>query len=302
MVEREALVQEPLEVAPDPVAVAARDDEHVRGQGGKARGDRPDVQVVHLDDALGPRQREPHLLRVDPGGRLLEQDPHRVAEDPPRAGEHERADRERGEWVGVLPAGDHDDQARHDHAGRSEQVGEDVEERGLHVQVLRSRAREDPRRGNVDHRAGDADHEHPAARDLGRVVEPPERGDDDPDRDGDERGAVDERGEDLGAAGAEAPPRRRRPGRQPGRQEREAEGGGVREHVRSVGEHGERVGDQTDRHLDDREARDEQEGGAESPPVSARRRAQAVGVAGLRVHEGQVKCCRDENHFGRRSV
>ena len=50
VIEREALVQHRLHLAPRGVAVALAADEHVRGERGEAARDFPDVQVVDLDD------------------------------------------------------------------------------------------------------------------------------------------------------------------------------------------------------------------------------------------------------------
>src|SRR3954468_5127405 len=47
----ESLVQDVLELAADAVAVLASADEHVRGEGGKARADLPDVEVMDVGDA-----------------------------------------------------------------------------------------------------------------------------------------------------------------------------------------------------------------------------------------------------------
>ena len=209
----------------------------------------------------------------------------------------------RDQRVGVLPARDHDDQARDDHADRAEQVGEHVEERGLHVQALRSRAREDPGGGDVDGEARDADGEHPAARAprAGRSSRPIAATKIQIET-ATSATPFDQRGEDLRTAGsrssAAASPAWTRA---TSREERQPERAGVREHVRRVGEHGERVGDQADRDLDDREARDQHERRAESPPVSARRGASRPwawpGCACMKV---RLSVADDENHFGGR--
>ena len=60
-------------------------DEHVRRERGEAARQRPDVQVVHLDDARLGDDRAPDLLRVDVAGRRLEQDPRRLAQQAERA-------------------------------------------------------------------------------------------------------------------------------------------------------------------------------------------------------------------------
>ena len=89
-------------------------------------------------------------------------------------------------------------------------------ERGLDVQALTGGPREDSGRDQVDGEADHGDREHPAAENLRRVVETPDRLDEDPDRDRDEQETVHERGEDLGALKAEAPVGSGRTRREPG--------------------------------------------------------------------------------------
>jgi hypothetical protein len=48
----EALDEQALQRAADGVAVGGRLDEDVRGERGKAGRDRPDMQIVHLDDVV----------------------------------------------------------------------------------------------------------------------------------------------------------------------------------------------------------------------------------------------------------
>jgi type IV secretory pathway VirD2 relaxase len=64
VVDAEALVQELLEAPAHVVAGVAGAHEHVRAQGREARGDLPDVQVVHLGDrellAIAARPRRAH--------------------------------------------------------------------------------------------------------------------------------------------------------------------------------------------------------------------------------------------------
>ena len=102
--------------------------------------------------------------------------------------------------------------------------------------------------------------------------------------DDDEQDAVRERCEDLRPPVAEASLRRGRPPREPGREEGQRERGGVREHVAGVGEHGERVGEQADDDLHDREAGDEPSAVASALPVGAQPRLiMAVPVHALRL-------------------
>ncbi len=260
--------EDPLQLAALPVAVRIRRDEHVGRERRKARGDRPDVEVVHLADVVDVDHRAADLLCVQPAWRRLEQDPDRFAQERPRAREHEQRDRQSDQRVGVAPACREDDRAGQDHADRAERVGQHVPERALHVQALRAAPLEHPGRGEVERQPGDADHEHPASERLHRVAEPLQGLDDDPDRDRDERHPVRERCEDLRAPVAEAAVGSRGPRAEPRREERESEAAGVAEHVAGVGQERERVGRVAGDHLDHREDRHERERTRERPPVA----------------------------------
>jgi hypothetical protein len=111
-----------------------------------------------------------------------------------------------------------------------------VPERGLHVQVVATRAREDRGGGGVDDEPDERHDEHPAAENVLRVVEPADGLDEDPDGDHCEGDAVRERGEDLRPPVAEAPLGGRGPTREPRGDERERQRGRVAEHVPGVGE------------------------------------------------------------------
>ena len=66
VVEIEAPMQQLLQLAALRVAVRVAPDEHVGGQGREPRGDRPDVQVVHLRHPRHRGHRPAHLLDVGP--------------------------------------------------------------------------------------------------------------------------------------------------------------------------------------------------------------------------------------------
>ena len=64
----EALLEQPLELAAQLVAVVAGAHDDVRRQRREARGDLPDVQVVDLDDARLGGEHVADLVRVQPAG------------------------------------------------------------------------------------------------------------------------------------------------------------------------------------------------------------------------------------------
>ncbi len=257
-----------LELAPARVAILISLDEDMRGEGGEAGRDRPDVQVVHLDDPrhLGQTTTEPAGIHAPRGS--LEQDVHGVAQDRPGAREDQERDRHAGKRVGVAPAREQDDDGGNEDSGRADCVGEHVSERRAHVQGVVPSAVEDCRSREVDGEAGDGHEGNPAGQHLGRVGEPAPRLDEDPDGKSKEDEAVDERCEDLGALVAEAPLRRARPACEPDRQEGHSEGEVVREHVRRVREEREASGQQAADDLDRRERERQREHDREDTPVS----------------------------------
>ncbi len=184
---------------------------------------------------------------------------HELAED-------EDGDQEAHDRVGVLPPGDDDDERGDDDADRAEEVGDHVSHRRFDVQARVTAAVKDSDRRRVDEEADDRDDEHPPAQDLTRVVEPPDRLHEDPDRDRDERDAVCERGENLGAVQAEGALRSRRALRQPDGEEREAERHRIREHVPRVRKQGKASGENATDDLGDQEGRRQDEYKSQSAP------------------------------------
>ena len=152
------------------MAVLAAADEHVRRERGEARGDRPDVEVVHLDDSRCASEPLADRACVDPARRGLEQDRGRVAQDRPRAHEDEHADQDADERVGLEPAGRENDDRRDDDPDRAEEVGNDVPERGLDVEIAAAAAKQDRsrRRGSLRLRPGRSRAPSRRARRAGR--------------------------------------------------------------------------------------------------------------------------------------
>src|SRR5581483_4053533 len=105
----EPLAEEPLELAPDAVAVVARMDEHVRREGGEPRSDLPHVEVVHGGDVRVVGERAPDLLDAHPGRRDLEQHAPRVSEQTVGGPQHQGGDGERGDRVRPCEARPEDD-------------------------------------------------------------------------------------------------------------------------------------------------------------------------------------------------
>ena len=121
------------------------------------------MEVVHLDDAGRGREAPPERLRIDPAWGRLQEDLGRVAQDRPCARDDENADEDAHERVGLDPAGREDDDGSDRDAERAEEIREDVSERGLDVQAVAARAREDETGTDVHREADERDREHPPA-------------------------------------------------------------------------------------------------------------------------------------------
>ena len=117
------------------------------------------------------------------------------------------------------------------------------------------------------------------AADVGRIDQAADRLVGDERREDQQRHAVGLGGEDLNAPEAEGHRALGRAGGQPQREQREADRGGVGEHVRRVGEQRERVRDHAGRHLDGHEGDDQAE--RDRQPAAVRVGADAMGVPGV---------------------
>ena len=133
---------------------------------------------------------------------------------------------------------------------RRVEVGHDVRHRALDVQRPALGAPERAGGQHVGGRADHADHDHDPALDVDRVDEPLPGLPRDDAGEHEQHGAVDLRRQDLRAAEAEREVAARRARREPRRDEREADRAGVGEHVRRVGEQGERRGQDAGHDLD----------------------------------------------------
>jgi hypothetical protein len=145
-----------------------------------------------------------------------------------------------------------------------------VQERAAHVQALAAPSREHERGDDVDGDPGERDDEDDAPLDLRGVDEPLDRLEEDPRTDQRERRAVDLRRQHADAAEAEGPASGRGPVRDRGGAERQAERGGVREHVPRVREQRERPGDEAEDDLRREQAEDQRKGNGERAAAGVR--------------------------------
>ena len=136
-----------------PVAVLAAADEHVRRQGGEARADLPDVQVVDVGDAPWDAHRGGDLVGGEALRRRLEQDaPATRGGAASAAAEHRARDGERGDRIGPLEARRPDDDAGDRGAGEGVEIGQQVAVAALDVQVGAVRPCDLAQRQHVDER------------------------------------------------------------------------------------------------------------------------------------------------------
>ena len=250
MGDAEAVAQQLGELAPVGLGVAAGAHRHVGRDRGEARGDLPDVQVVHLDHVVLRGERAADLVRVEVARGGLEQDPAGVAQQPVARAEHQRGHHQRGDAVRAREAGEQDHGAGDRRGDEGEQVGEHVLEGALDVEAAAVGAGEDQRGGQVH---GDAQRARRPARRA-----PSTSGGSTSRRipsttmthgQRHQRGAVHLGGEDLGAPEAEREAAAGRAPREPGGEQRERDRAGVGEHVGGVGEQRERGGQDARHHL-----------------------------------------------------
>ena len=237
-------------------------DRDVRGQHRHAAGDRPGVQVVHVDDAGHATEVLAHVLEIQVRRRRLEQHVDRLAQQPPRPRQDQDGDQQRGERVRAQEAGGHDDQCGDDDEHRAEQVAEHLEVGAPHVQRLLAPVHQQQQRDGVGDQADGGEPEHRAGLHLRRVDEPQHTDDCEPAAHPEEHQRVDESSEDLGAVQPEGPPRRRRHRRDVRRRQRDPDRGRVGDHVTRVGEQRQGARDPRAHELD----HDDHEGHREHQP------------------------------------
>jgi Ser/Thr protein kinase RdoA (MazF antagonist) len=270
-----------LQVGPDRVAVLARRHQHVRGGGGHARGDLPDVQVMNLGDVLATSHRRAHLRRVQPSRRRLEEDPPGFPDQPGARVHHQRHHDQRCDRVSPVEPGQQDDHARHRRRGERIQVGDDVLERPGQVQAPRravaaSGPRDQQGGRQIDRHPGQRDGEHRAAGHRRRRHQAPDRGVAEPGREQHQRDAVGLRGQDLGALEAVGVPAGRRTGGQPRGDQHERDRRRVGQHVRGVGDQCKGVRGHPRDNLAGHEHEDQRQGSRQPPGVRTGGRAVRV--------------------------
>ena len=192
------------------------------------------MQIVDLNDARDGDERAPDSAGVKPLGCGLEEHAAGGLQQQIRRACHQPRDAQRRDRIGALKAGEQDHCGGERGADEAIQVGQQVLKTALHAQAPLVGVGEHPRGDEVDEHAQQRESEHEAGA-YGR------RGEQAADRlVGYERGedqqahAVGLRGQDLDALVAERERAFGGPGGESEGHEREAERGGVGEHVACV--------------------------------------------------------------------
>ena len=113
----------------------------------------------------------------------------------------------------------------------------------MNIQILRPTTMQNPQPGQVNDQATHRDPHHQLAQHLWRLPQPVVGLAEDEERHGDQRGAVDQGGENLGPVEAVGLMRRGWTITDPDREETQRQSHYVREHVTRVGQQGQRISD-----------------------------------------------------------
>ncbi|EHK82247.1 arsenical-resistance protein [Rhodococcus pyridinivorans AK37] len=235
-----------------------------------ARGKSPDVQVVGFMDSRKGIKGGVDLGDVDTLRGLLEQYADRVSAEIVGPGQDEESDGDTDERVGVPPA-EHDGHHTADkHADRTEHVGQDFEVGPADVDALLGAGAQQEKRNDVH---GEADHGNDGdgqAGDFGWGGQSLEGFVENPEGDAEQQECVEQGGEHFGAVQAEGPVRSGAGtlgdgDSGDGHQHAEHVG----EHVRGVGEQGQRRGGESDDDLEHKGHQAQGHGDPQPSDVSA---------------------------------
>ena len=274
--------QHRLQVGADGVTVLVGLDQHVGRGGGHAGRDLPDVQVMHLGDVTPGRHLGAQGRRVEVGRRRLQEDAPRFADQPAARPQHERDHHQGGDRVGAGEPGDQDEDGGVAVAANAYRSVSTWAAAPSMLRLRRPRPPvrpgQQPARRQVDADPGQRHAEHQRAGHRVGGDQPADRLVGQPDRQQHQRDAVGLGGEDLQAAQPVGVPAAGRPPGDPGRDDRQADGGGIGDHVRRVGQQRERVRRHPGHDLARHERHDERRGRRQPPGVGVRGGAVCVTV------------------------
>src|SRR6478735_12223891 len=140
---------------------------HVGGEDGDTGGNGPDVDVVDGYHAVHRKDVVADHLNVHALGRGLEEHVDDVAQQVPGPGQDHEGDEDRGNGVGRLEPGDHDDHRRRDDGKGPQQIPQDFEVGAADVQAFLLGAAQDQQGDQVGDGAEDRCGEHDVGVNLG---------------------------------------------------------------------------------------------------------------------------------------
>lgn len=247
-------------------------------EGNEAAGDRPDVDIVHGDDAGDFVGFAGELFNVDAGGRAFEQDADRLPQENESARDDERADGEADDNVDRIPAGGEDDDGGDHDTDGAEGVGGDFVHGAAGVEVTFAVGVEQPQHEKVEGETETTDNERHPAFDGVIAANALERFEDDVGGEPEHEQNVDGYGEHFGAGVAVGAAGIGAAAGDGGGREREEQPGRIDEHVARVGDEREGSADDTGNDFDGGECeRERQPGGECASKVLVRRGVFGVG-------------------------
>ena len=119
--------------------------------------DAPDVQIVH---AAHPRHRlhlRDHLLHVNVARGLLHQNVNRLLDDAPGVEQDQHADKDAGQRIEPVPAGEVDGDPRQHRPERGQHIAHQMHEGALHIKIMLAAGVHHPGRQPIHHQGQQAD-------------------------------------------------------------------------------------------------------------------------------------------------
>jgi hypothetical protein len=254
----------------------------------------PDVQIVHLQDAVEPGQIVPDIGKLDAARHGIQREVEAVARQAPAARGDDESDAQAHRGIDPEPAGDHDHQRRGDHAKRHAGVGRHVQIGAADIEIAVAAAHEHQRGATIDENTKRRNPDHGRTRHHRRLAQTIDRFDRDAaDRDQQQTG-IEQRGQDRRAPIAIGMRLRRPPARQPGRAPCEQQRDHVGQIVDGVRDQRQRIGGVAKGQFGKHERRIERCTQGERDPEAIRR----VAVPGVAMRVAVIMIMMMVSHLG----
>jgi len=235
----------------------------------RARGNRPDVNVVHGDNPgvlhnVLTNVRDVGLYR---GG--VAQHSNHVSQQHKRARRNERGNHERPDSVGLNETRQQNDSRRDDRRNGTKQITEHLEVGAAHTDRCRSPSAHHEQSRNVGEQARNTDHEHGNGEHLGsaRAQQPADTLDSNKDRDAEQQETVDESAKNFRTGKTKSLPIRcgARGDSEGDKSYEQADE--VGEHVSGIRKQSERAGDERANNLENEETADDGDGNEQTSAI-----------------------------------